>query len=169
MLANLSIAVLAVIFSSQVLAATAAPQWLFVETTTGLSADLDYEGGTFGVAEDALPAKICASAEPYFCFSSSFGFEFAIPKEYKNERKWIYGGRVYCVVAATPDIKGDGVVGDTLVIKSRAGKSCDEGESYDQSYLYSKQAGLRLVTLTKAGKSIFQLISIDKRGFPHPK
>lgn len=169
MLANSPVAVLAILFSSQVQAATAPSQWLFVETTTGLSADLDYGSGTFGVAEDALPAKICKSTESYYCFASSFGFEFAIPKHHGDQREWSYGGRTYCVVGAVPDIRGDGVVGDSLVIKSRIGTSCGESESYDQSYLYSKQAGLRLVTLTKAGRLIFQLISIDKSGFPHPK
>lgn len=169
MLANLSLVLLAVLTSGQALAAPAAPHWLFIETNTGLPADLDYGSSVMGVAEDALPAKVCANTEAYHCFSSSFGFEFAIPKKLGSQRKWTYGGRVYCVVGTASDIKGKGVANDSLIIRSRIGKTCDEGAAYDQSYLYSRGSGLRLISLTRSNRQIFQLISIDESGFPYRK
>lgn len=167
MLASLFFAI--ILASGQVSAAAVSPQWLFIETTTGLPADLDSGNDTLGVAEDALPAKICSSRDAYHCFTSSFGFEFAMPKNYKSEREWTYGKRVYCVVGVVPDVMGGGAVDDSLIIKSRIGASCDEEARYDQSYVYSRRAGLRLVTLTRLNKPVFQLISIDKKGFPYPK
>lgn len=167
MLASLFFAV--TLASGQASVAVVSPQWLFIETATGLPADLDSSSGTLGIAEDALPAKICSRADAYHCFVSSFGFEFAIPKNHTVERKWIYNKRVYCVMGVGPDIMGGQLADDSLIIKSRVGASCDENARYDQSYLYSRRAGLRLLTLTRLKGPVFQLISIDKKGFPHPK
>lgn len=154
----------AFLFSAPYMNGAVAKEWSFVDTKSGASAVLSQDDDRFIAAETAFLARFCDKSERMMCFSTDM-FAFAIPRDAGKKDSWTNGDRIYYIIQRFADAFEKKTNSNALLIYSRRGDKCEEGESFDQVSIYSKSAGLRLFRASFATGGVGEFWAVERKGF----